>query len=141
MYPSRRGSASRVLAGGRRPRLVECFYVVEVESKYCLDLLLLEAQVSRGCGVENEEDLVKLPVAAGRYLLLHPSGPERYESLRLYPQAEFFLDLPQAVERLLACREMPCCGNVEVAWPGVFRGSAPLEEQVRPSGSEPQIQQ
>src|SRR5215203_5423043 len=39
------------------------------------------------CGVEQEEDVVKLPVAAAGYLLLHPAGSERDEPLRLHPQA------------------------------------------------------
>ena len=130
VYARCRRSAFSVLAGGSRPRLVEGLHVVEVESKYGVDLLLLEAQILRGCGVEHEEDLVQLPVAAAGYLLLDPAGSEGDEPLGRYPQAELLLDLSQAVQRLLACREVPCCGNVEVVRPGVFRGGAPLEEQV-----------
>ena len=134
VYPRCRGSAFSVLAGGRRPSLVECFHVVEVEPKHGLDLLFLETKVPWRCGVEHEEDLVKLPVAAVGYLLLHPAGSERDEPLGLYPQAELLLDLPQTVQRLLPCRKMPCGGDVEVAGPGIFRAGAPLEEQVGPSG-------
>ena len=77
---------------------------------------------------------MQLPVAAAGYLLLHPAGAERDKPLRLYPQAELLLDLPQTVQRLLPCRKMPRGGDVEVAGPGIFRGCAPLEEQVGPSG-------
>ena len=45
----------------------------------------------------QQEDLVQLSVAAGRYLLLYLVGSERDESFGVYLQAEFFLDLPQAV--------------------------------------------
>ena len=77
---------------------------------------------------------MQLPVAAAGYLLLNPAGSERDKSLGLYPQAELLLDLPQTVQRLLPCRKMPRGGDVEVAGPGIFRGCAPLEEQVGPSG-------
>src|SRR5215211_8742993 len=87
MYPRCRGSASSILAGGRRPCLVECLHVVEIKPKHSLDLFFLKTQVPRRCSVENEEDLVQLPVAAARYLLLHPAGSERDEPFRLYPQA------------------------------------------------------
>jgi hypothetical protein len=87
VYPRSRGSAFSILAGGRRTLLVECFHVVEIKPKHSLDLLLLETQVPWRCGVEQEEDVVKLPVAAAGYLLLHPAGSERDEPLRLHPQA------------------------------------------------------
>jgi len=120
--------------GGSRPRLVERFHVVEVEPEHGLDLLFLEAEVPRRGNVEQEKDVVKLPVAAALYLLLHPAGSERYESLWLHPQAQLLLDLPQAVQRLFPRRKVSCGGNVEVVWPGIFSGGAPLEEQVGPSG-------
>src|SRR5215208_8356171 len=81
VYTRCRGSAFSILAGGRRTLLIECFHIVEIEPKHSLDLLFLETQVPRRCGVEHEEDLVKLPVVAERYLLLHPAGSERDEPL------------------------------------------------------------
>ncbi len=134
LYPRCRGSAFSILAGGRRPCLIECLHVVEIKPKYSPDLLLLETQVSWRCDVEHEEDFVQLPVAAARYLLLHPAGSEWDEPLRLYPQTELLLDLSQTVQRLLPCRKMPRGGDVEVARPGIFRSGATLEEQVGPSG-------
>ena len=98
------------------------------------DGCFLKTQVPRRCSVEQEEDLVQLPVAAAGYLLLHPAGAERDKPLGLYSQAELLLDLPQTVQRLLPCRKMPRGGDVEVARPGIFRSGAPLEEQVGPSG-------
>ena len=77
---------------------------------------------------------MKLPVAAFWYLLLHPSGSEWDEPLRVHPQTELLLDLPQTVQRLLPRREMPGGGDVQVAGPGIFRGRATLHEQVRPLG-------
>src|SRR5918995_1748779 len=47
-YSRCRGFAFREFPGGRGPRLVECFYVVEGEPVDGLDLLLLEAQVLWG---------------------------------------------------------------------------------------------
>src|SRR5215210_6998622 len=134
VYPRCRGAAFSILAGGRRTLLVECFHVVEIKPKHSLDLLLLETQVPWKCSVEQEEDLVQLPVTAAGYLLLHPAGSERDEPLGLYPQAEFLLDLPQTIQRLLPCRKMSRGGDVEVAGPGIFRAGAPLEEQVGSSG-------
>src|SRR5215213_9873292 len=134
MYPRCRGSAVGVLVGGRRPCLVELLHLGEVEAKHGTDLLLLEAQVPRRGSVEEEEDLMKLPVAAARYLLLHPAGSEGDEPLRRYPQAELLFDLPQTLQRLLPRREVPGGGNVEIVRPGIFRGGAPLEEHVRPCG-------
>src|ERR671914_505486 len=104
LYPRCRGSAFSILAGGRRPCLIECLHVVEIKPKYSPDLLLL------------------------------PAGSEWDEPLRLYPQTELLLDLSQTVQRLLPCRKMPRGGDVEVARPGIFRSGAPLEEQVGPSG-------
>jgi hypothetical protein len=77
---------------------------------------------------------VQLPVAAAGYLLLNPAGSERDKSLGLYPQAKLLLDLPQTVQRLLPRRKVPRGGDVQVAGPGIFRGCAPLEQQVGPSG-------
>ena len=59
---------------------------------------------------------------------------EGNQPLGVYPQAEFFLDLSQAVQRLFSCRQVSCGGDVEVAGPGVFGGCAALEEQVRAFG-------
>src|SRR5215218_4433962 len=134
VYPRCRSSTFSILAGGRRTLLVECFHVVEIKPKHTLDLLLLKTQVPWRCSVEQEKDLVYLPVAAAGYLLLHPAGSERDKPLGLYLQAELLLDLPQTVQRLLPCRKMPRGCDVEVAGPGIFRASAPLEEQVGPSG-------
>jgi len=134
MYPRCRGSAFSILAGWRRAPLVERFHVVEIKPKHSLDLFFLKMQIPLWCDVVHEEDLVQLPVAAARYLLLHPASSERDEPLRLYPQAELLLDLPQTVKRLFPSRKMPRGGDVEVARPGIFCSGAPLEEQVGPSG-------
>src|ERR671916_320504 len=40
LYPRCRGSAFSILAGGRRPCLIECLHVVEIKPKYSPDLLL-----------------------------------------------------------------------------------------------------
>src|SRR5215207_6883689 len=93
VYPRCRSSAFSILAGGSRTRLVQRFHIVEIEPKHGLDLLFLEAQVPRRRSVEQEADVVKLPVAAARYLLLHPAGSEGDEPPGLNPQAELLLDL------------------------------------------------
>ena len=77
---------------------------------------------------------MKLPVAACWYLLLDPSGSERDEPLRLHHQAEFLLDLPQAVQRFLPRREVTGGRDIEVARPGIFHGSPSLKKEVGSPG-------
>jgi len=134
VYARHRGSAVGVLVRRRRTRLIECLHVAQVEPKHGIDLLLLEMQIPWRCSVEYEEDLVELPVAAARYILLYLASPEGDEPLWRYPQAELLLDLPQTIQDRFPCSEVPRGGNVQVVRPGVFRGGAPLQEQIGPLG-------
>src|SRR5918993_3859665 len=135
-YTPRCGERSaRILPCGYGCRLVERLHGVEGHAEHGLHLLGLEPKGLRRGGVEEEKDVVELPVAATRYLLLDAAAAQRDELAGFDAQAQLLLYLPQAVEGLFPRRKMPGSGHVEVARPGVLSGRAALYEQVGAFGA------
>jgi hypothetical protein len=114
---------------------VESGYVFEAEAEYGVDFFDLEAQVGWRGRVQEHEDVVEFAVAALRYFLFDAASAERYQSVRVYLQAEFFFDFAETVERFFACREMSGGGYVEVSRPDIFYGGAALNQEVWAFGS------